>query len=84
MYPVEFKVHVWNDVKGIEEINHGVTFADDYSEAAGKVDAYFGSDLISMQLFMLEESSCYIFENSEEELWHGMFKIGPVETYSGY
>ena len=84
MYPVEFKVISWNDITEKEETNHGVTFAENWAEAMANVESYFGSDLISVRLFMLEEGNCYIFENSNEELFHGMFRIPSVETYSGY
>lgn len=84
MYPVEFKVKFWDDIAGKEETSHGVTIAENWAEAMTNIESYFGSDLISAQLFMLDEGSCYIFEDSNNELFHGMFRFRSIETYSGY
>lgn len=51
-YPILFKAEVWDDENRYE---YGATMADSYSDAAHQLEIYYGSDLISLKLFMCEE-----------------------------
>ena len=73
--PFEFEVEHYDEVNKKVELLHGVLFAENYVEATEKVDKYFGENLISMKLFANEESPVYIFENTKQELWHGLYEV---------
>ena len=73
--PFEFEVERYDEVEGKTEILHGVLFAEDYVEAAKKVEGYFEQELITMKLFANEESPVYIFEDTQNEAFHGLYKV---------
>ena len=59
MYPILFRVDVWD-----EEIHHyyGVTMAANYADAMAQIETYYGNDLCSVELFMCEEGPLFIDE----------------------
>ena len=63
MYPVEYVATVWNSDENKEEINHGVTFAGNYTEAMSNIESYYGDELITIKVTMLEESPVYVLED---------------------
>ena len=75
IYPAEYEVEVWNsDEKKIETV-HGVTFGDTFTEAMEKIEGYYGEDLCSVTIFLLEESEVYEFENTQKQSLQGLYKI---------
>ena len=89
MFPVEYEARVWNECKGQhgeEEVIHGITFGEGYVEAMENIEKWYGDELISIKMYMLEEASVPIYE-FEQTNWsdmHGMIKLTNIETYSGY
>lgn len=73
--PYEFEVERYDEEEKKTETLHGVLFADCYAEAADKLEKYFCNELVSMKLFANEESSVYIFEDTQEEMWHGLYEV---------
>ena len=87
MYPVEYEVHSWNEVADKEDIVHGITFGENYSDAMYNIEKYYGDTLISVKLFMCEEVENPIYEfeiNSDSDNFHGMFKFGDISLYEGF
>lgn len=88
MYPVEYEARIWNEFKGEhgeEEVVHGITFAETFTEAASNLESYYGSDLLVLKTYMMEEESVPIYEfESTNENYHGMIKLPTVEIYDGY
>lgn len=72
--PYEFEVETYEDQEKIEKV-HGVLFANSYGEAADKLASYFQGELKTMRIFENEESPVYIFEDTQEELWHGLYEV---------
>ena len=56
-YPILFKAEVWDDENRYE---YGAIMADSYSNAAYELENYYGSDLISLKLFMCEEGPLFL------------------------
>lgn len=73
--PFEFEVERYDEAEKKTETLHGVLFAEDYAEAAKKIEEYFKNELVSMKLFAGEESPVYIFEDTQEEMWHGLYAV---------
>lgn len=86
IYPIEYEAHVWNDIKEKEEIVYGIVFAKDFSDGMTSIEGYYGDELISVKLFMLEEveNLIYEFPTDSSSSLRGMLKIGTIETYDGY
>jgi len=86
MFPVEYEAHVWNEIFKKEEIVHGITFGEDFADAMYNIEHYYGDDIISIKLYMLEETNfpVYEFEINSNGDCHGMLKFGTVEIYDGY
>ena len=63
MYPVKYEVEITSEFNNwnIEKIK-GVTFGEDYADAAKNIESYYGNELINMKMEMLEEGSVYEFE----------------------
>ena len=74
IYPVEYEAEIYNEIKEKVENVHGVTFANTFSEAMEKIEGYYGDELCSVMLFMLEENEIYEFEMTKEAS-HGMYRI---------
>ena len=73
--PYEFEVERYDEAEKKTETLHGVLFADCYADAADKLDSYFKTELVSMKIFANEESPVYIFEDTNEKMWHGLYKV---------
>lgn len=72
MYPIEYKAEVYYD--GKSEIVHGITFAESFTEGMKKVEDYYGDELNTITLYILEEDSCYEIElNAKEGLLKDCF-----------
>lgn len=90
MFPIEYEAHIWNECKngghGEEEICHGITFGINYADAMGNIEEYYGDDLISIKLYMLEEvnNPIYEFETNMNSDFHGMFKIDNISIQDSY
>lgn len=65
MYPVIYWCDVYDDDYQTRQIS-GVTFADNYAEAAKKIESYYGDDLINLKMETLYESSVMEFHTYEE------------------
>lgn len=78
MYPVEYEINIYDDIDKKERIIHGITFAENFTEAMSNIEEYYGKDIIDIKLFMNEESSVYELDASDYHLdtW---FKISNLE-----
>ena len=67
MYPVLFRVDVWDEM-----IRHdyGVTMASNYADAMAQIEAYYGTDLCGVELFMCEEGPLFIDEELYNKIKH--------------
>lgn len=59
MYPILFRVDVWD-----EETRHdyGVIMATSYADGMEQIETYYGNDLCGVELFMCEEGPLMIDE----------------------
>lgn len=59
MYPAEYKVEVYNSIKGELEYIEGVTIAESFSDAMQKIENYYGDELNKVTITLLEEAEVY-------------------------
>ena len=59
MYPVLFRVDVWDEK--IRQ-DYGVTMASCYADAMTQIENYYGNDLCGVELFICEEGPLSISE----------------------
>lgn len=59
MYPVLFRVDVWDDEA---RRDYGVTMASSYADAMAQIETYYGNELCGVELFMCEEGPLFIDE----------------------
>lgn len=67
-YPAIYEVDVWNEFKGIKEKLHGITFCDNYANAAENIEGYYGESILEMKIELLEENTVFEFEENKDEL----------------
>ena len=73
---VEYEVKILGESTNYEcQTKHGITVADTYTEAVEKIESYYDEIEEITCLFMNEESSCYEFEETHDEMWHGKYYI---------
>ena len=64
MYPFEYIVELWHLDVNEEEVNHGITFAENYTEAMSNIETYYGDELVSIDMMIeLEECPVYVLED---------------------
>lgn len=66
MYPFEYKVNIWDDFEGKEEIVCGITFGEDFVHAMEHIEEYYGDTLILVELYPLEEGTVYELDMIKE------------------
>ena len=69
IYPTLYWVEYWDEFEGgCGEMRKasGCTFASTFTEATKHIEDYYGEDLCSVKLEMLEECECLEFANYEE------------------
>ena len=59
MYPVLFRVDVWDEKV---RQDYGVTMASSYADAMTQIETYYCNDLCGVELFMCEEGPLFIDE----------------------
>ena len=64
-YPILSKAEVWDDENRYE---YGAIMADSYSNAAYELENYYGSDLISLKLFMCEEGPLFLDKETYKKI----------------
>ena len=63
MYPVKYEVEITSEFNNWTiETRKGITFGGSFAEAAINIEEYYGAELISMKMEMLEEASVYEFK----------------------
>ena len=67
MYPVLFRVDVWDEVI---HHNYGVTTASNYADAMAQIETYYDNDLCGIELFMCEEGPLFIDEELYDKIKH--------------
>ena len=67
MYPVLFRVDVWD-----EKVRqyYGATMASNYADAMAQIETYYGNDLCGIELFMCEEGPLFIDEELYNKIKH--------------
>ena len=85
MYPIEYEAIIWNDDSRKYDKIHGITFGENYTQAMQNIEKYYGTDIVSIKLFMNEENSIYELEDAlSDSDWHYMIKInGSIDTWDG-
>lgn len=69
IYPTLYWVEYWDEFEGERgEMRKasGCTFAPSFTKAMQHIEDYYGKDLCSVKLEMLEECECLEFANYEE------------------
>ena len=66
IYPTLYWVEYWDECDGEMCKASGCTFASTFTEAMKHIEDYYGKDLCSVKLEMLEECECLEFVNYEE------------------
>ena len=61
-----YKVNIWNDDKGEDEVQFGFVYAGSYSEAASKVEEAYGPELMDMSIGAMD-SSCVLTDEEAIE-----------------
>ena len=67
MYPVLFRVDVWDEKV---RQDYGVTMASSYADAMTQIETYYCNDLCSVELFMCEEGPLFIDEELYNKIKH--------------
>lgn len=81
IYPAEYEVKVWNSDEEKIETVHGVTFGVSFTEAMESIEDYYGEDLCSVTIILLEESEVYEFEDTQSQYRHGLYKINDFSKW---
>lgn len=67
MYPFIYSVRYWDEIDSCETLRQGVTFGNDYMDAARNIcDTYDADCVFNMELTQLEED--LVLELSESEV----------------
>ena len=66
IYPTLYWVEYWDECDSEMRKASGCTFASTFTEATKHIEDYYGEDLCSVKLEMLEECECLEFVNYEE------------------
>lgn len=61
MYPVLYTAEIWNEIDHEMETVKGITFADSFTEAAERIEGYYGETLNSVTIELQEEQSVWEF-----------------------
>lgn len=79
MYSFKYIANILN-LKYEEEKAHGIVFGETYAKAMENIEKFYGSDLISVEIYMMEETleTIFDFENNEED--KTLFKISIEES----
>ena len=62
-------------IEGKIENRHGITFAESFADAMEKIEHYYGNELNTVAVTLLEECSIYEFESTKSDFSHGVYRI---------
>ena len=65
--PYIFKANLWYDGEGENEM-YGAVIAENFKEAAGQMEDYFMGDLLSFEIFGLEDGPLIFEQETFERL----------------
>lgn len=68
VYPATYRATVYNETSAEIENVQGFLFAESFAKAAEIVEQYYGNELISVSLFLMEETGVPLMEMPEEIL----------------
>lgn len=68
MYPATYRATVYNEASAEIENVQGFLFAESFAKAAETVEKYYGNELASVSLFLMEETGAPLIELPEEIL----------------
>lgn len=57
IYPATYSAHIYNPIEQREEDVCGVLFCNSFTDAAAQLEHCYGDELISINIFLLEENS---------------------------
>lgn len=66
MYPIIYWCHYYDEYDKEMKAVSGCTFADNFTEAVRKIEAYYGDTLNDIQIEMMYESTVIEFKTYEE------------------
>ena len=61
-----YTANIWIEDECKEEVVHGLTFGNCWSEAMNNIEAYYAGDLISVELMETDSDDIYEFELNEK------------------
>ena len=64
MYPVLYTAEIWDDITHKMETVKGITFADNFTEAAERIECYYGEMLNSLTIELKEEQTVWELEDN--------------------
>lgn len=59
MYPVLYTAEIWDDITHEMKTVKGITFADNFTEAAERIEDYYGEILNSVTIELQEEQTVW-------------------------
>ena len=59
MYPVLYTAEIWDDITHKMKTVKGITFADNFTEAAERIEDYYGEILNSVTIELQEEQTVW-------------------------
>lgn len=69
MYPVLYIAKYWDEDTKKIETEHGITFANSFTEASKYIENYYGNELNSIHIQLLEENNILkITENEYQRI----------------
>ena len=64
-----FKVLFYNQIEEWKETDTGFVSGENYAEAAGKLDKWYGEDLISIELLYETDNDIVLLDSAIKEIW---------------
>lgn len=59
MYPVLYTAEIWDDIDHKMRTVKGITFANNFTEAAERIEDYYGLELNSVTIELQEEQTVW-------------------------
>ena len=70
MYPFLYTVEYYDEINYKLETIQGITFADNFTEAAERIENYYGEMLESVTINIQEESTVWEFDPESKQATH--------------
>ena len=85
MFPIEYKIKIWDEIDEKERIVYGITIAENYADGIKKIESYYGDTIIEMRTFMNETCPVYELNDTQDENHHGLIKVtGEITSWDKF